>query len=71
MAIRSIDRDKCKACGKCVTVCPMDVFRQVGTFVYLAYPRDCMTCFLCELECPAGAIYVGPERGSEKTTAYY
>jgi NAD-dependent dihydropyrimidine dehydrogenase PreA subunit len=70
MAIRGIDRDKCRECGKCFVVCPMDVFRKVGRFVYPAYPEDCMTCFLCEIECPEGAVYVGPERSSTKLLPY-
>ena len=30
--------------------------------VRIAYPEDCQTCFACELDCPEGAIYVGPMR---------
>ncbi len=70
MAIRGIDREKCAACGRCAMICPMDVFGQVGKYVFIAHPGDCMTCFLCEIECPKGAIYVGPERGSEKVLPY-
>ena len=27
---------------------------------HIMYPDDCMTCFLCERICPAGAINVHP-----------
>jgi len=40
----------------------MDVIRTAGKRVYLAYPEDCMSCFLCELECPTEAIHVSPKR---------
>jgi NAD-dependent dihydropyrimidine dehydrogenase PreA subunit len=30
--------------------------------VRIAYRDDCQTCFLCELDCPENAIYVGPMR---------
>ena len=29
---------------------------------FIAYPDDCMTCFICERACPAGAIDVHPFR---------
>lgn len=70
MAVRAIDREKCNGCGRCVQVCPMDVFGQLGKFVFLAYPADCMTCFLCELECPRDAVEVGPERAVPKVFPY-
>jgi NAD-dependent dihydropyrimidine dehydrogenase PreA subunit len=70
MSIQEIDRSKCKMCGRCALVCPLDVFRKMGKFVYIVYPEDCMTCFLCEIECPAAAIYVNPERGMNKIMPY-
>ncbi len=72
--IESLDQKKCSGCGVCVEICPMDVFRMKTevdmvsltsrglpsrkTRAYLAYPKDCMTCFTCELKCPSGAIRV-------------
>lgn len=31
-----------------------------GSKASIAHPDDCMTCFGCEMACPAGAIYVDP-----------
>lgn len=49
------DREKCVSCGKCKTVCPMDVDitdnsrkRKNGT--------ECILCFECAKSCPKGAI---------------
>jgi len=72
--IEQIDKQKCKGCGLCVEICPMDVFRMRITIdiishpekkrpdleskAYVAYRDDCMTCFSCELKCPTGAIEV-------------
>ncbi len=70
MSIQKIDREKCALCGLCFQICPLDVFGKIGRFVFIAHPEDCMTCFLCELECPEGAILVGPERGMEKILPY-
>ncbi|MFB3885988.1 MAG: ferredoxin family protein [Thermodesulfobacteriota bacterium] len=61
--IESIDPDRCSSCGHCVEVCPMDVFRRLGEYVYIAHQQDCMTCFLCEEACSLNAIYVDPHRG--------
>lgn len=59
--IAKIDPQKCIGCGKCAAVCPLDTIRmgQDGK-AYIAYPDDCMTCFVCEMNCPKQAIYVHP-----------
>jgi len=60
--IKSIDQDKCTGCGICADICPVDTFRidsDKGK-ASIAYPEDCLTCYLCEMQCPAGAIYVHP-----------
>ncbi|MBW1802581.1 MAG: 4Fe-4S binding protein [Deltaproteobacteria bacterium] len=73
--IEHIDEKKCIGCGLCVEICPMDVLRLKTDFdiisqpekkrsppeykATIAYFKDCMTCFTCELNCPAGAIDVG------------
>ncbi len=31
-----------------------------GSKAYIAHPDDCMTCFTCEMSCPAGAVSVHP-----------
>ena len=62
--IEHLDTDKCKGCGTCVEVCPMDVFRLNGESgkSEALYGGDCQTCFTCELECPTGAIRISPFR---------
>lgn len=58
--ISAIDAKKCTGCGTCVSKCPLDVFRLREGKAVIAYPDDCMTCYLCERSCPAGAIFVHP-----------
>ncbi len=60
--IIKIDETKCTGCGICVDTCPLDTLRmdEKGEKAVIKYPDDCMTCFTCELICPAGAVEVHP-----------
>jgi len=66
MTVETIDYAKCISCLRCWEICPMDVYGLAGKTVYIAYPDDCMCCYLCELECPTEAITVSPKRGQVK-----
>ncbi|MBI2832087.1 MAG: [Fe-S]-binding protein [Chloroflexi bacterium] len=42
--------------------CPTDVIRlNEAGMPYVAYPDDCMSCFLCQMDCPNGAVEVSAE----------
>lgn len=59
--IDSINGELCIGCGACVERCPVDILRiSAEGKAYAAYPDECMTCFLCERNCPVGAIDVDP-----------
>jgi len=65
MGIRKIDYHLCVGCGRCVDHCPMDVLRMDDKTKkpFIAYLRDCQSCFLCERDCPIeGALRVTPVR---------
>ncbi|MDB9822570.1 ferredoxin family protein [Deltaproteobacteria bacterium] len=71
--IEKIDEAKCNGCGTCVEVCPLDTFR-IDTDngkAYIAYNDDCITCFVCEMNCPTEAIYVHPFKEALPMTLEY
>jgi adenylylsulfate reductase subunit B len=54
-----IDENRCTGCGKCVEVCPSDVFwgTKKGKAPVVAYPNECWHENACVLDCPVeGAI---------------
>jgi NAD-dependent dihydropyrimidine dehydrogenase PreA subunit len=54
--------ERCTQCNVCVEVCPTNVFQTVeGAPPEIARQADCETCFMCELYCPADALFVGPD----------
>jgi NAD-dependent dihydropyrimidine dehydrogenase PreA subunit len=60
--IELVSKERCIVCNKCVQVCPMNVFSAVkGAPPVVARKEDCQTCFMCELYCPADALYVAPQ----------
>jgi adenylylsulfate reductase, subunit B len=53
-----IDDKKCKKCGICADICPVDVFygSNPKETPVVAYGEDCFFCSACVLECPSEAI---------------
>jgi NAD-dependent dihydropyrimidine dehydrogenase PreA subunit len=64
--IEFIDENACSGCGKCVEICPTDVFESSADGVpTLARRQDCTSCMNCELYCSDDAIYVSPLKEPE------
>ena len=61
--IAHIFEDRCTGCDACIAACPTHVL-DVGErgVPVMARVDQCQTCFMCELYCPADAIYVAPEQ---------
>ena len=68
-----LDKDKCKACSKCIAACPKGLIELVpydakhivqcnskdkGKDVRVACKTGCIGCMICVKQCEAGAITV-------------
>jgi ferredoxin len=51
-----IDKEKCRRCGLCVSVCACGALEIVDDAVKVVRVEECLWCTLCELVCPNGAI---------------
>lgn len=54
----SLDQDQCIGCGRCVEVCPHQVFALSGKLAHISSLDACMECGACAKNCPVIAIKV-------------
>ena len=68
MSVKNFKKALCKDCqlrqkGGCPIVdsCPTDVWRRDDQgYPVVVYASDCQKCFLCQGDCPLGAIEITP-----------
>lgn len=70
----SINRDICRKCGKCISVCPGNLIKRDsdGT-ACIKREKDCWGCTSCIKECVFGAIdfYLGEDIGGKGSKLSY
>ena len=60
--IEVLVEEQCVECNLCVKVCPLNVFeKRDNQPPVIARQSDCQTCYMCELYCPAQALYVAAD----------
>ena len=52
----AIEKDKCIACGRCVDICPANIFSKEEKGITLQYEDSCIGCGHCVSVCPQEAI---------------
>ncbi|MGW5386442.1 4Fe-4S dicluster domain-containing protein [Nocardia sp. NPDC003963] len=68
--IELVSAQRCIACDKCIAVCPTDVFdRGADGIPVISRHSDCQTCFQCEANCPADALFVSPRTTPEPASS--
>jgi len=50
-----VDKEKCLACGGCISVCPQDALSMEGMKATVD-DNKCISCAICIRTCPVGAI---------------
>ena len=58
VATLTLDRDVCIGCGRCLEVCPHQVFSLAEKKAAIMDRDACMECGACALNCPVKAITV-------------
>jgi len=59
-AVVYIEREKCKGCALCVSICPLQAISMLGDRAFIDQER-CNGCLQCKEQCPADAIHQMPE----------
>jgi len=52
----SIDAEKCKACGKCIKVCPTEAIAGEKKVAHVIDQDKCVKCGACREACPFDAV---------------
>lgn len=58
VATLQFDSELCTGCGRCIEVCPHEVFEKTGKVVKILNRDRCIECGACMMNCAFGAISV-------------
>jgi len=63
VATLKLNTEKCMGCGKCLDVCPHNVFNMKNGKIEIIDKNGCMECGACAKNCPFNALEVKPGVG--------
>ena len=58
MYVINIDESKCKVCGECVKICPVEIYKLDTTRVIVGNTDECSGCQSCVSVCEPQAITI-------------
>jgi NAD-dependent dihydropyrimidine dehydrogenase PreA subunit len=58
MYIITLDDKKCKVCGECVSICPVEIYKQEGDRIVVGSSDECSNCQSCVSVCTSEAITI-------------
>jgi NAD-dependent dihydropyrimidine dehydrogenase PreA subunit len=58
MYVITLDETKCKVCGECVKICPVEIYKQEGARVVVGNTDECSGCQSCISVCESQAITI-------------
>ena len=58
MYVIVIDEQKCTACGECVKICPVEIYKLEGDSVSVGNADECSGCQSCVSVCEPQAISI-------------
>lgn len=58
MYVITLDETKCKVCGECVKICPVEIYRLDGGHVVVGNSEECSGCQSCVSVCETQAITI-------------
>ena len=58
MYVIVIDEQKCKVCGECVKICPVEIYQHDGNRVVVGNTDECSGCQSCVSVCESQAIAI-------------
>jgi NAD-dependent dihydropyrimidine dehydrogenase PreA subunit len=58
MYVIVIDEKKCKVCGECVKICPVEIYKLEGDRLVVGNSADCSNCQSCISVCESEAITI-------------
>ena len=58
MYVIVLDETKCKVCGECGSICPVEIYKLDGNRVLVGNTDECRNCQSCVSVCESQAITI-------------